>query len=149
MVAKKILFSTDFSTCGDAALNWATSLARDTNARLLILHVQEPPIVYGYGAAYYGVVNPDLDQQREMLEKVVPKDPSVSFEHHLVEGTPAEAIVRFADREGVDLIVMGTHGRTGISRALMGSVAEAVVRHASCPVLTFRQPEDTSSQEQK
>lgn len=149
MVAKKILFSTDFSTSGDAALDWATSLARDTGARLLILHVQEPPIVYGYGAAYYGVVNPDLDQQREMLEKIVPKDSSVAYEHHLVEGTPAEAIVRFADRQGVDLIVMGTHGRTGLSRALMGSVAEAVVRHASCPVLTFRQPEEASSQEEQ
>ncbi len=76
-----------------------------------------------------------------MLEKLVPADPRIAHEHHLISGAPADAIVRFAQQEGVDLIVMSTHGRTGLRRVLMGSVSEAVVRHAHCPVLTLRQAE--------
>jgi len=140
MKLRKILFSTDFSTCSDAALHMATSLARDAGATLVIVHVEEPPMVYGYGAAYYGALDPGVEQQREMLERLVPDDPEVPTEHRLIQGAPADAIVRVADEESVDLIVMGTHGRTGITRVLMGSVAEDVVRHAHCPVLTFKQP---------
>ena len=76
-----------------------------------------------------------------------PEEKSVSkiyqdgdIEHHLVTGEPATAIVRLATSEQADLIVMATHGRSGLSRLLMGSVAEAVVRQAACPVLTLRQP---------
>jgi nucleotide-binding universal stress UspA family protein len=64
----------------------------------------------------------------------------VPYEHHLITGDPATAVVQLAEEENVDMIVMGTHGRTGLSRLLMGSVAEAVVRKANCPVLTFKQP---------
>lgn len=142
MKAKKILFPTDFSTCSDTAFPLATTLARDTGATLLIVHVEEPPMDYGYGVAYYGVLEPAAEQQREMLEKLVPSDPKITFEHHLIQGAPADAIVRFASEQAVDLIVMGTHGRMGFSRALMGSVAEQVVRHANCPVLTLRQPNE-------
>jgi len=70
----------------------------------------------------------------------VPSDPSVSFEHKLLAGDPAAAIVEAADQENVDLIVLGTHGRTGLTRLLMGSVAENVVRKAKCPVLTVKHP---------
>jgi len=62
------------------------------------------------------------------------------FEHHLLSGDPGSELVHFAERENIDLIVMGTHGRTGLTRLLMGSVAEAVVRRAPCPVLTLKQP---------
>ena len=72
-----------------------------------------------------------------MLEAVLPPDKSVRYEHRLVMGTAAEDIVKTADEEGVDMIVMGTHGRTGLMGVLMGSVAEAVMRHANCPVLTL------------
>lgn len=145
---RKILFSTDFSTCSDAALHMATSLARDSGGRLLIVHVEEPPMVYGYGAAYYGALDPGVEQQREMLERLVPDDPQVPYEHRLIQGAPADAIVRLANEESVDLIVMGTHGRTGITRVLMGSVAEDVVRHAQCSVLTFKQPHENPQQEE-
>ncbi|MHB8970306.1 MAG: universal stress protein [Pirellulaceae bacterium] len=139
MKAKKILFPTDFSRCGDAALKMATSLARDSGALLLIVHVEEPPVAYGGGEMYYGVPEPASDDLRQMLQEVVPTDPQVPCEHHLVTGDPSTAIARLAEEEHADLIVMGTHGRTGLTRLLMGSVAEAVVRHAPCPVLTYKQ----------
>lgn len=145
MRAEKILFPTDFSHTSDAALALATALARDTGAKLLIVHVEEPPVAYGGGELYYGIPNPAAADLERMLREIKPTDASVPFEHHLITGDPATAIVRFADREHVDLIVMGTHGRTGLSRLLMGSVAEAVVRRASCPVLTYKEPRKEGS----
>ena len=138
MYAKKILFPTDFSHLSDNALQHATTLARETGATLVILHVEEPPIAYGGGEMYYGIPDPDQDEMRRMLDEIRPTDPSVHFEHRMVMGDPAGEIVKLADEEHVDMIVMGTHGRTGLSRVLMGSVAESVVRRASCPVLTFK-----------
>jgi universal stress protein A len=140
MYAKKILFPTDFSTSSDAGLEQATSLARDTGASLLIVHVEEPPAAYGGGEMYYGVLEPDNTELVKMLEAVVPHDANVPYEHRMLMGDPATEIVRLADEEKVDLIVMGTHGRGGLRRLLMGSVAESVVRHANCPVFSFKQP---------
>ena len=127
MKAKKIIFPTDFSHCGDAALKMATSLARDAGARLLIVHVEEPPVAYGGGEMYYGVPEPANDDLRRMLEAVVPTDPNVPYEHRLIAGDPSSAIARLAEEEKADLIVMGTHGRTGRTQAVLGSVAENVV----------------------
>jgi nucleotide-binding universal stress UspA family protein len=147
MQLRKILFPTDFSHTGDAALQLAVSLARDSGATLLIVHVEEPPVAYGGGEMYYGMPEPATEDLQQMLRAVVPSDPEVAFEHRLITGDPATTIVRFAEEQGVDLIVMGTHGRTGLTRLLMGSVAEVIVRKASCPVLTLRQPsrKDASS----
>lgn len=142
MKMNKILFPTDFSHTGDAALMLATSLARDTGATMLIVHVEEPPHAYGGGEMYYGTMNPDPAEQKRMLEQVVPTDPSVPYEHRLINGDPAAAIVRLTKEEPVDLVVLGTHGRTGLARLVMGSTAEAIVRRASCPVLTYKQPKD-------
>ena len=139
MQAKKILFPTDFSTSSDAALKYATTLAKDMGAKLAIVHVVEPPAAYGAGEMYYGIPNPDLPALQKMLEAVKPTDPAVPCEHRLVTGEPAREVVELAKAEGVDLIVMGTHGRTGLGRLLMGSVAEAVVRRAPCPVFTFKE----------
>jgi nucleotide-binding universal stress UspA family protein len=143
MNAKKILFPTDFSTCSDAGLKQATALARDAGARLLIVHVEEPPIAYGGGEMYYGILEPDNAALLKMLHDVVPTEPDVLYEHRLLSGDPADRIVEVAESEHCDLIVMGTHGRTGFKRLLMGSVAEAVVRRAKCPVITFKQPRAT------
>ncbi len=140
MKLRKILFPTDFSHTGDAALELASTLARESGALLLIIHVEEPAVAYGGGEMYYGMPEPAADEIRRMLHAVVPTVPDVRFEHRLVTGDPASAIVRVAEEEQVDLIVMGTHGRTGLRRLLMGSVAESVVRRASCPVITYRQP---------
>jgi nucleotide-binding universal stress UspA family protein len=127
MNAHKILYPTDFSTAGQAALEMATSLARDRGAKLLIAHVEEPPMAYGGGELYYGIDEPNRDDLRRMLAEVLPTDPAVGYEHRLMVGSPATAIVHLAEKEGVDMIVMPTHGRTGLLRLLMGSVAEEVV----------------------
>jgi len=140
MEARKILFPTDFSTLSDAALAHATALARESGATLIIMHVEEPPTAYGTGEMYYGIPEPDDVALSAMLDGVTPTDPNVHYEHRMVIGDPAEEIVRMADDEQVDLIVMGTHGRTGLKRWLMGSVAESVVRYARCPVFTFKAP---------
>lgn len=145
MHAKKILFPTDFSTSSDAGLRHATALARESGAMLLIVHVEEPPLAYGGGEMYYGVPNPDHAAIQKMLKEVVSTSPDVQYEHRLVVGDPAAEIVRLAEQEGVDLIVMGTHGRTGLKRMLMGSVAEAVVRRAACPVFTFKAPQPATT----
>jgi nucleotide-binding universal stress UspA family protein len=137
---RKILFPTDFSHTGDAALELATSLARERGATLLIVHVEEPPAAYGCGEMYYGMPDPAAEDLQQMLQRVVPTDPEVPCEHMMVTGDPATAITRVAEDEGVELIVMGTHGRTGLMRLLMGSTAEIVVRRATCPVLTYKQP---------
>ena len=76
---------------------------------------------------------------RDRLAQVKPTT-DVAFDTRFLLGSPAKEILRFADREHVDLIVLGTHGRTGLSRLLMGSVAEIVVRRATCPVLSLKQP---------
>ena len=116
----------------------ATSLARDRDAKLLIVHVEEPPLAYGGGELYYGVMEPDHMELERMLSAVIPTDPAVGFEHRLMIGSPAGAIIHLAEKECVDMIVMPTHGRTGVLRLLMGSVAEEVVRKAKCPVLTVK-----------
>jgi universal stress protein A len=140
MNIKKILFPTDFSDAGKHALHLATSLARDHGGQLVIVHVEEPPMAYGGGELYYGVEEPNREELLKMVADVVPTDPGVPCTHKLLIGDPAEAILQTADAESVDLIVLGTHGRRGLTRLLMGSVAEAVVRRANCPVLTVKQP---------
>jgi nucleotide-binding universal stress UspA family protein len=138
MSAHKILYPTDFSTMGQTALEMATSLARDQGASLVIVHVEEQPMAYGGGEFYYGIDEPNREEIKRMLAEVVPADPAVPYEHRLMIGSPATAIVEMARRENAQFIVMGTHGRTGLSRLLMGSVAEEVVRKAECPVLIVK-----------
>jgi nucleotide-binding universal stress UspA family protein len=143
---KKILFATDFSPASDAALKYATALARDAGAPLLILHVEELPTPYAGGEMLLPQPEYPNPEIRRMLEAVVPADKNVKYEHHLVLGTPAEDIVRVATEQNVDLIVIGTHGRTGLKRVLMGSVAEAVMRRATCPVLTLKQSDKSPAE---
>jgi universal stress protein A len=140
MNIKRILFPTDFSHTGDAALAFATSLAKESDGRLIIVHVQEAPLAYGGGEMYYGIPEPSTDELMNMLHDVKPTDSSVPVEYRLVTGDPADAVVRLAEDDEVDLIVLGSHGRTGLTRLLMGSVAEAIVRKAHCPVLVYKQP---------
>jgi len=138
MKLRTILVPTDLSTAGAPAMEYACSLARDTGAKLLIAHVQEPPVVYGAEGLY--PVEPQFDQPGlvKLLHQVKPTDPAIACEHRLLIGDPSTEIVRLAQQAPVDLIVMSTHGRTGLRRVLMGSVAEAVVRRASCPVLAVK-----------
>jgi nucleotide-binding universal stress UspA family protein len=136
---KTILHPTDFSERSDQAFRLACSLARDHGARLVLLHVAPPPMT-----EIGGVMTPDPgrhdEEYWEQLRQRQPEDPRVSVERLLAEGSPGEAILRAARETGCDLIVLGTHGRTGLGRVLMGSVAEEVVRKATCPVLTVKVP---------
>lgn len=139
---KKILFATDFSPASETALRTATSLARDSGALLLIAHVEEMPMPYAGGEMYFAQPEYPNPEVKKMLEAIIPPDGTVKYEHRLVMGTAADDIVRVAEEEDVDLIVIGTHGRTGLMRVLMGSVAESVMRLAKCPVLTIKQAHD-------
>ena len=138
-----ILVPTDFSTASDAALPHAEALAKQKSASLLILHVEETPLAYGGGELYYGLPEPTSERILAMLEQVRPSDPTVAFTHRLTMGDPAGEIVRIAAEEGAEMIVLGTHGRSGMTRMLMGSVAEAIVRRAPCPVLVYRASAET------
>jgi nucleotide-binding universal stress UspA family protein len=141
LLLRTILHPTDFSEPSAYAFRLACSLARDYGARLIVLHVATPPVVV-YGE---GVLPPEpadfQDRLREQLHQVVPQDPKVSVGHRLLQGDAPTEILRVAGEDKCDLIVMGTHGRTGLRRLLMGSVAEQVVRKSSCPVLTVKTPQ--------
>jgi nucleotide-binding universal stress UspA family protein len=136
-----ILHPTDFSDRSRYALALASALARDYGARLIVLHaVAVPTVVYGDGvvvAASPGVL---LASAREQLDGLPLPHTGVRAERRVEEGDAVEVILRVAQEVRADLIVMGTHGRTGLGRLLMGSVAELVVRKAGCPVLTVKAP---------
>lgn len=141
MFLKTILFPTDFSEASNSAFEYAVEFARGSNGRLLIVHVQEPihPLVGGE-LAYLPALDTDPAQLAALLHNIVPNDPQVTYAHQLVQGDPATEIVNLAKAEHADLIVLGTHGRTGVTRLLMGSVAEQVLRRAPCPVLAVKEP---------
>lgn len=143
MTTRTILLPTDFSSASDAALPHAEALAKQSGARLVIVHVEEPPMAYGGGELYYGLPEPDSARIAAMLERLKPRDAAVPFVHRLAMGDPAAEICRIATEEQAEMIVLGTHGRTGMFRLLMGSVAEAVLRHAPCPVLVYRETAKT------
>jgi nucleotide-binding universal stress UspA family protein len=143
---KRILVPTDFSAPSDAALEYARAVARRFGSSLHLLHVAEDP----YRAVYTAeVFVPEIEGLREEIldnalgrlkQRVTPQD--VSELHTTIDavvGTPAWSIVEYAGGHDIDLIVMGTHGRGGMSHLVMGGVAERVVRTAPCPVLTVRQ----------
>lgn len=144
MFAHRILVPIDFSPYSDAALSLATSLARDGGGTLVLAHVEVIPLSAAGGEYLYAIPEPPTEELLDKLEHVMPPDSHVPVERRLLAGDPADAIIRLAESENIDLIVMGTHGRRGLRRLLMGSVAEAVVRAAPCPVLTVKQPAMTA-----
>src|SRR6516162_5515666 len=141
LAIQTILHPTDFSERSDFAFRLACALARDYGARLMILHVAEPPTAVAAEGVLMLPPTIDLEPLRERLQQLRPEDPKILVEHCLVHGGAAEEILQVAQERKCDLIVMGTHGRTGLGRLLMGSVAEQVVRKASCPVLTVKTPQ--------
>lgn len=147
MKYKKIVFATDFSPASEAAFKYATALARDSGATLAIVHVEELPMPYAGGEMYIAQPEYPNPEVKKMLEAIVPADPNVKFTHRLELGTAADDIVRMAQEEQADLLVIGTHGRTGLKRVLMGSVAESVMRQATCPVLTLKEANQAPPQD--
>lgn len=146
LLLKRILFPTDFSEYAAEAEHYACALAREHNAELQIMCVTEEPLVvapvWGGPASLSGRWN--AAEIREAADKALANRPDQKWGHDLKiqrvvrSGSPFVEIVRYAREANIDLIVMGTHGRTGLKHVLLGSVAEQVVRHANCPVLTVR-----------
>ena len=141
MDIKNVLYATDFSANSQPALGIAESLASAHDAGLLIVHVDNETPGLVFGDVGYGFV-PEVDeiahQQYQRLLSVRPADEKIKVEHRFARGDAVAAIIRIAVREHADVIVLGTHGRTGVGRLLMGSVAEGVLRGAPCPVLTVK-----------
>jgi nucleotide-binding universal stress UspA family protein len=132
-----ILFPTDFSESAERVFPLACALARDCGARIVVLHVQPPPVGHEQVVARY---DPDECRLPALLElhKITAPDQNVRVEHRLEDGDAASQICKIAEEIQAGLIVMPTHGRSGVGRLLMGSVAEQVLRKAPCPVLTVR-----------
>jgi nucleotide-binding universal stress UspA family protein/quercetin dioxygenase-like cupin family protein len=146
-----ILHPTDFSDNSRHAFQTACALARDYRARLILLHVMYPS-----SDPLSEVPTPDPLRPAESQQALgsfpwpQPSDPKLRVEHRLAEGDSAQEILRLAGALPCDLIVMGTHGRTGLSRLLIGSVAEEVLRKAVCPVLAVKAPvREVTAQEQE
>jgi nucleotide-binding universal stress UspA family protein len=133
-----ILHATDFSDCSEASLHVARLLARDAGARLVLHHVT--PLDVALEGSRKGGGDPVAERAHlEVIRRQMEgPDLKCPVEARLGRGEPAAEILRAADEVGADLIVMGTHGRGGLGRVLMGSVAESVLREAPCPVLIAR-----------
>lgn len=136
MKMKKILYATDFSARGQLALELASALAAAERATLLIVHVDDvtPGLVFGdVGYGFIPAIDEIARKLYDRLQKTIPTIATVPCEHRFLRGDAAEGILRCAEKEQVDLIVTGTHGKTGAKRLVMGSVAESLVRKAKCP----------------
>lgn len=133
-----ILHPTDFSEQSEFAFRLACALARDYNARLILLHVLPPPMVIYAGGPVPAETWPSIDETKEKLHQLEGQAHRVRVESQVMEGDPVDMILRAAEETHSDVIVMGTHGRTALTRLLLGSVAESVLRRAPCPVLTAK-----------
>lgn len=158
---KHILVATDFSDTAASALAQGVALASATGARLTLLHViyaeKINETLLGLDAMEYltrvmstpteqAPYSPTLGMERlrqaaeEKLQQAVASvsGPRLTIETAIVEGRPSDEVLAFAEKEGVDLIVLGTHGRGAIGKALLGSVADHVIRQSECPVMVVR-----------
>ena len=146
---KQILVATDFSEPAEVALTYGRSFARSYGATLHVLHVVDDIATRAteLTAGFVGVDRAQKEMEIEagrQLEAFIDDEDRRELHAQAVlitSSTPAQTILAYAAQHRVDLIVLGTHGRTGLSRLFMGSVAQHVVRLAPCPVLTVRHPE--------
>jgi len=147
MKLSKILIPTDFSDATAKAVEYAASFAQQHGAELLLCHVLEPspyPMAPIAGSLDRAPAEAELHRAvekelQDCRERFVPSD--VRCQTVMLEGTPHVEIISHAKAQGVDLIVMPTHGRSGLAHFLLGSVSEKVIRRAHCPVLVFRTDE--------
>ena len=144
---KKILYPTDFSECSKYALKYGVSFCKEFKAKLYILHIIDntylDPNLYDFlpseqnlNIDWEGNVNKRIDQ---LVESEIKDD--IEIEKLVGIGTPFVEVINTAKEKEVDLIVIATHGRTGLKHALFGSTAEKVVRKSHCPVLSIKHPE--------
>ena len=145
---RRILVPVDFSESSRAALDYAVGLARGFDAQVDVLHVWEVPSFAPPGTVMFtsggtplpNIVRTAAEEALEGFVSAAAKRGVAVHSSRTEQGHPVQAIIEAATSGKYDLIVLGTHGRTGLSRALIGSVAERVVRHAPCPTLTVRSP---------
>ena len=137
---KRILVATDFGPAAEAALTYGRALAKNFGATLTVMHVAENFFLRATIADPHAL---KAAVARRLEERLTAEDRSALHARAVLDTSdqPADAITAYAKQAEIDLIVMGTHGRNGISHLLVGSVAERVVRTASCPVLTLKHPE--------
>ncbi len=146
MQIKTILVPTDFSELSNEAVDYAYSMAKRIDAKMIFLHTLEWPDhpdemtpMYDEGYAFM------KDRANAMLHDLVERAEKEGLEASaaLADGVPFVEIIQAARKNNADMIIMGTHGRTGLSHIMMGSQAERVVRQAPCPVLTVKNPQHT------
>jgi nucleotide-binding universal stress UspA family protein len=140
---RKILVPTDFFPHAQEAFRVAHDLARAIGAGIVVFHVSRPPAVVSDGhSALSTPADVEGKDVWERLRKIQPTDPAVHVEHEVIVADRPDAshILRILHERGCDLIVIGTHGRTGLRHLLFGSVTEDVVRRAQCPVMVVKAP---------
>ena len=147
-VFKKILFPTDFSVASDYAMSYAISMAKRYKAKFFLLHVVDT--TYDISGFYIPHISAEklMQEMEEAAEKKLTNISSAisrrvkAREIVVKSGIPHKEILKFAKDKGVDMIIMGTHGKAGLDHLLFGSTTERVLRQANCPVLTIRPPKD-------
>lgn len=132
----KVLCPTDFSEASDKAVRYAVGLAKRVNAQLRFLHIEEESFLRNAEPAESDVSSMPAHYIKMLLDE---KKTGLHVDVKIVRGTPVDMILRQADEWFADLVVIGSHGRSGLKRLMMGSVAEAVFRAASIPVLIVKQ----------
>ena len=145
---KKVLFTTDGSKFAEESIPYAADLAKQCGAELEVLTIIENPVFYGtpeatalYDAEFYRSLASELEKlARGAIDRAVAaaKSRGISANGKVRRGSPADEVVAEAKEWGADVIVVSTHGRTGMGRLFLGSVANAIVHHAPCPVLLHR-----------
>jgi len=138
---KKLVVPTDFSDCSEEAIEYAISLARAYQAQVFLLHVMEPPsYALDFSLTHPGVPAEVKQKLAESIKQSVEKMKKlgINAEGYFVMGVPYAEIIHAAKKHEADLIVMGTHGRTGLTHFLLGSTAERVIQQAPCPVLAVK-----------
>ena len=143
---RTLLVPLDFSDQAAAILEWATHLAQEHGSRILLLHAYHLPVEFQQLEGAY--LPPDFwtnvkAEAEQSLQRYAEQlgGQGLQVETLVREGYPASVIVEAAENEGVDMIVIGTHGHSGLKHMLLGSIAERVVQKAPCPVLTVKSPE--------
>jgi nucleotide-binding universal stress UspA family protein len=144
-----IMVATDFSHDANRALTMAAEMARALSARLTLFHVVQMPSYKFFGGGVY-VPSPELtadivDDAKRWLAAAKERITGVAVETICLDGDPAALIAAWAAEHKPDLLVLGTHGRRGLRRLILGSVAEHVLREVTCPVLTVRDEEQTAA----
>jgi nucleotide-binding universal stress UspA family protein len=134
----RILCPTDFSDPAHTAFDVACALARDYDADLIVCHVTPPSVAAVAEGVMLELPEDTTGADAARLERLSPDDPAVRIARRMRQGDAAAEILKLAADEEADLIVMGTHGRGGLARLVLGSVAESVMRRAPCPVLTLK-----------